>query len=44
MNVLAAKRAQLSGNSVVFEGKKIIGSEMENKFHYISHDPACLPS
>ena len=35
MNVLAANRARLGGNSVVFEGGKSIGSEKENKFHHI---------
>ena len=30
MNVLAANRARLSGNSVVFKGRKSIGSEKEN--------------
>ena len=35
MNVLVAKRARSSGDNVVFEGRKTIGSEMENKFHHI---------
>ena len=42
---LAANRARLSGNSVVLESRKPIGSEKENyDFTIYSHDAACLPS